>query len=153
MNLHALVKGAIGTVNPHILGSVLQSTGATIKPDGTPQPQYRQFDNIEMQVQSLTTKDLRQAEMLNLQGTLRSIYLFGEVDGIVRATAKGGDLIVIDHGVNKGVWLVNSVLEQWPDWCKVSVVLQPEAIPAVTRFIPSYRFNDNRNSGYLPSCS
>jgi len=146
MNLHGLVTGAIGVVNPRILGSVKVSTGSSITPAGVRVPTYTTLNNVEMQVQPLSTKDLRQVEMLNLQGTLRAIYFFGEVAAIIRGLNRGGDLVVINQGVNAGVWLVNSVLEQWPDWCKTVVTLQTDAIET---FIPSLNFSDLRNSQYL----
>lgn len=76
------------------------------------------------QMQSATGRDLRQVEGLNLNGTLRAVYFNGEVDAIVRSFRKGGD-VIIDTSGNE--WLVAQVLEQWPDWCKVMVVLQNSA--------------------------
>lgn len=124
MNLHGLVSGAISTVNPFILGTVKYSTGATTDAAFTRQPSYTTVTGVQMQVQALTAEDLRQVDGLNLNGTKRAIYLYDQINGVVRSKSKGGDLIVIDSGVNAGTWLVNLVLEQWPDWCKCAVTLQ-----------------------------
>jgi hypothetical protein len=59
-----------------------------------------------MQVQAMGSRDLAQIEGLNLNGEKRKIYFYGEVDAIVRSANKGGDLVVIDSGVNAGTWLV-----------------------------------------------
>lgn len=142
MNLHAIVAGAISGVNPLVPVQVQVSIGKSTAPDGTPTPQWLPPVTVPGQVQALTYADLRQLEGLNLAGMQRAIYLYGEVNGIVRATNKGGDLITTPDG---SVWLVNQVLEQWndagpPSWCKVAVTLQDQ-VPT------SADFTDPRNSG------
>ena len=121
MNLHAIVSGAIGTVNPFAPFDVKVSTGYTNNPDATRTPLYTTVSGVMGQVQSLTFRDLQQLEGLNLQGIRRAIYLDGRIDGLVRPAKKGGDLII---GCDGSVWLVAMVLEYWPDWCKVAVTLQ-----------------------------
>jgi hypothetical protein len=76
------------------------------------------------QVQPMTWRDLQMVEGVNLGGVRWKIYLFGEVDGIVRPEKKGGDLITISTGRHQGVWLVTQVLEQFPDWVCAAIVLQ-----------------------------
>jgi hypothetical protein len=124
MNLHGIVANQIGAVNPFILGTVRFSTGSTTAADGTRVPTYRDVTGIKMQVQAMGSRDLAQIEGLNLNGEKRKIYFYGEVEAIVRSANKGGDLVVIDSGVNAGTWLVNLSLEQFPDWCSVVVTLQ-----------------------------
>jgi hypothetical protein len=78
------------------------------------------------QIQAMSTRDLRQTDSLNLQGTLSAIYLSGWVQAIVRATNKGGDLIIFPDG---SVYLVNLVTEPWSltaHWCKVIATKQSE---------------------------
>lgn len=79
--------------------------------------------SVEAQVQALTFRDIQQVEGLNLQGTQRAMYLYGDVEGLVRPTGQGGDLITMADAT---VWLVTHVLETWPGWCKVAVTLQNE---------------------------
>lgn len=126
MNLHGIVAGVIGAVNPHTVGTVSINTGSTDTPSGVRVPTYRDYPNIRMQVQSLTFRDLMQLDGLNMNGERRKIYLFGEVDAIVRAFNKGGDLIRIANGVHRGTWLVAQTLEQFPGWCSVAATLQNE---------------------------
>jgi hypothetical protein len=76
------------------------------------------------QVQALSTRDLRQAEMLNLQGTLKAAYLNGAVAGGVRVQIKGGDLVQFLDG---SVWLITTVSEPWAltaGWTKAILTLQ-----------------------------
>lgn len=124
MNLHGIVSGAIGTVNPPVSGTIKVSTGYTIDATFKQVPAYTTLTGIQMQVQALTYKDLQQLDGLNLNGTRRAIYVNGKFDGVVRPQLKGGDLFVIASGVNAGTWLCAQVLECWPDWCKCAVTLQ-----------------------------
>lgn len=124
MNLHSLASNFISVVNPPVPCQIQVNTGAITNPDGTQTPGYASQITVQAQVQPLSQNDLRQVESLNLQGTLRSIYINGNVDGVVRVTAKGGDLITVLAGPNAGLYLVNKVEEAWPDWCHCIATLQ-----------------------------
>jgi len=121
VNLHGITSPAVGVVNPHVLVTLRVSTGYTTDDTGRQTPTYAADVTVMAQVQSLSARDLRQLESLNLQNIQNTIYLSGQVSGIVRASGKGGDLIVMGDGT---VYLVVAVLEQWPDWVKVAVTLQ-----------------------------
>lgn len=121
MNLHGIVAGAISAVNPMVPVTVQASTGYVTGADGKRTPTYAAPVAANGQVQELTTRDLRQLDGLNVQGSMRAIYLDGFVSGAVRVTKQGGDLITFEDG---SVWLTTNVLEQWPDWVKVAVTLQ-----------------------------
>ncbi|RVT95248.1 hypothetical protein EOD42_16825 [Rhodovarius crocodyli] len=120
MNLHSIVYGAIGTVNPHVLATLQASQGYTTLPDGTQVPNYDAPQNVMVQVQALSFADLKQIEGLNITGDARAIYLAGDWRGVVRPGQNGGDLITI--GTDR--FLVAQTLEQWPDWTKLVAVLQ-----------------------------
>ena len=124
MNLHQIVSGAIGRVNPFINATLLRSTGYTIGADGSQAPSYAAPVPAAVQVQALSSDELKQVEGLNVQGNKQGIYLNGNWNGAVRVNRAGGDLIVIDQGPAAGTYLVVTVLENWPDWTKVAVVLQ-----------------------------
>lgn len=120
MNLHGIVSGAINAVNPFVTVAVSYSTGYATDSNYVQVPTYETFP-AKAQIQALSGKDLRQVEGLNLQGTVRAIYFYGDVEAIVRVLRKGGDMITDS---DNNAWLVNQVLETWPDWCKVVVTLQ-----------------------------
>lgn len=124
MNLHGIVSGAIGAVNPQRKFTVQISAGYTSSADGTQVPVYLKSITLMGQAQPMSWKDLQQTDGLNLQGTVQSIYFTGRIEGIVRADRKGGDLVTDDQGK---IWLVETVLEEWPDWCKVAVTLQNQS--------------------------
>lgn len=120
MNLHGIAAPVIAAVNPPVVATVRISTGYTTNPDGSRTPTY-QTSAVTAQVQALTYRDLQQIEGLNLNGTRRAIYLNGALNGVVRVSQRGGDLITLSDGT---VWLTAYVFEQWPDWVKVAATLQ-----------------------------
>jgi hypothetical protein len=127
MNLNQIVARVIDAVNTRVIASVQISTGNVTNADGTRTPSYADPVNVAAQVQPLTFRDIMQIQGLNLQGTRKAIYLNGEIDGLIRPTNQGGDLITLPDG---SVWLVALVLEGWDltaGWCKVAATLQNDA--------------------------
>lgn len=129
LNLHNIIRGAIDALNPVFTGVWRRSTGSTTAADGSRTPTYADA-TVTMRVQALSGKDLRHESFLNMQGVKRSVYLYGNVQGVVRPDVKGGDILQFPEnrgGANRD-WLAVIVLETWtPDasgWCKVGVVLQ-----------------------------
>ena len=131
MNLHAIVTSAISSINPPFVGSVLISAGFTVAGDGTQKATYTQFDGVSMQVQALTSSDLKQIDSVNLSSIMRGVYMNGAIEGLDRYAGKGGDILVF----NNQAWLVVEVLEGWDNagWCKVAVTQQglpPSVLPS-----------------------
>jgi hypothetical protein len=123
MNLHGIVSGAIGGINPQTPVTVQQSTGFTIGADGSQIPSYTTIATTA-QVQALSWRDMLKLEGLNAQGVQQKAYLNGNFEGIFRVLGKGGDLIVI-NGIT---YLVTAVLERWPDWCCVAITAQTDTV-------------------------
>lgn len=119
MNLHGLVSGAIGVVNPHTPATMQVSTGYTTSASGSRTPTFTATD-VMVQLQSMSYQDLKQIDGLNLQGVLKAVYAQGNFNGVNRPKEQGGDLLVI----GADTWLIVQVLETWPDWCKFIVNLQ-----------------------------
>ncbi len=128
MDLHAIVAGAIGTVNPFILASLQMSNGYTTTASGKQVPVYFPAINQLIQVQALSSKDLAQLDGLNIQGANRAIYTEGFWSGVIRPDSKGGDLFTFPAvpGGSTRTWLVVQALETWPDWSKLAVTLQDD---------------------------
>lgn len=130
MNLHGIVAGAVGAVNPMIVATILESDGYTIAATGKQVPVYKAPVSVKVQVQALEFGDLRQLEAMNVQGERRAVYIYGsEWNGISRIDERGGDLLIFPErpGADPRTWLVAVVLEKWPDWVKVAVTLQNDA--------------------------
>lgn len=122
MDLNAIVSDVVSIVNPRVPVTIQTSTGNSA-PDATGRrvPTYAAPVTVMAQVQDLTSKDLRQLEGLNVQGSNVSIYVAGVVSVVQRVTQQGGDVITFEDGTT---YLTTLVLERWPSWCKVSATLQ-----------------------------
>lgn len=124
MNLHAMVSGAIATINPFITIVIQPSSGYTTNADGSQLPSYGAPITTQAQRQALQYNDIVQIDGLNIQGQKCKLYLNGSWNGIVRVNKKGGDLITFPDG---SVWLVALVSENWSDvdgWVSIVCVLQ-----------------------------
>lgn len=119
MNLRGIANRATRTINPNVEGVFKVNTGFTTQPGGGRVPSYTDVP-VTVQLQELSSTDLRQIDAVNIQGILRSAYLNGNFNGVNRPEQKGGDILMI--GTEK--WLVVKVPELWPDWCRVIVNLQ-----------------------------
>lgn len=130
MNLHAIVRGAIGSVNPDVSAQYLASTGATTDAAGKRAPTYAAPVTVRIQVQPTGGKDLERIAALNLQGIPRSVYMYGDVQGVQRVLAKGGDILQFAAFKSAAVtnWLVVLVDGPWNveqgGWTKLLVVQQ-----------------------------
>lgn len=125
MDLQAITSAACQVITPPDFATVKISTGHS-QPDaaGLMKPQFTTITNVRVDVQAMSTTDLDMVDGLNLTGIKRSIYLQGQFAGLQRPNNKGGDLIIIASGANRGTWLISMVLENWPDWVRVCGVLQ-----------------------------
>lgn len=125
MNLHGIVSPIIAAVNPMITGQVRYSDGYAMGAGRKQVPKYLPAEDVRLQVQPLSGRDVAHLEAQNIQGVQRSVYMFGDTQGVVRPLAKGGDLLLFGGQT----WLVTAVFETWPDWCKVGVTLQMDETP------------------------
>lgn len=121
MDLRGLANGVSSTVNPNQTVRVSRSMGYTIGAGRKQVPSYAAPVEGPGQVQALDGKDLQQLDGLNIQGTIRAIYLRGVLAGVIRPDGTGGDLVETADGQT---WLVVKVLESWPTWTKAAIVLQ-----------------------------
>jgi hypothetical protein len=124
MNLHGIAGPIIGAVNPNIHVVFEESTGYTKDAAFRQVPAFAAPVTLLGQVQELTSKDLQHLEAMNVQESSVAIYLYGTANGVVRVKQEGGDRITVPSGPSAGVYKVTRVIEQWPDWVKVAVVLQ-----------------------------
>lgn len=131
MNLHGLVRGVVGAVNPDRSVSVLRSTGYITGSNGKQIPQYCRIDGQSANVQACKGKDIERMNNLGFQGLFRKVYLYGDIVGISRPDGTGGDILKFSQVVGDPAqdWKVVSVEESWSDWCCVIVQLQSTVIP------------------------
>ena len=122
MDLRGLANGVTSTINPNETVTVLRSTGYTIGAGAKQVPTFAAPVTGPAQVQALDANDIKQLDGLNIQGTIRAIYLRGTLAGVVRPNQTGGDIVKRKNETES--WLVVKVLESWPDWAKAAIVLQ-----------------------------
>ena len=120
MNLQAIANGAIIAVNSQIPATLQMSTGYMTGANGKQSPMYNAPQSLLIQVQAASGATLAHLAALNIQGVNRVAYLAGDWSGLVRPNKQGGDLITF----NGQTWLIVQVLETWPDWSRVAIVLQ-----------------------------
>lgn len=120
MNLHRIVKSAISSINPFIPAVVKVSDGFEVGPGRKQVPKYLPDQAVSIQLQPLSSDDLKHVDGMNLQGLLKSIHVDGNYYGVNREKAIGGDLFII----GSEIWLVIGPLELWPQWCRLLVQLQ-----------------------------
>lgn len=65
-------------------------------------------------------------DALNIEGVARSVHMVGNVQGVVRADQKGGDILQFPEmpGGTVRNWRVVSVMETWPTYSRVLAILQ-----------------------------
>jgi len=132
LNLHSTVRGAVNAVNADVTVAWLKSTGYSVTAAGKQVPQYQPAVNVKAQVQPPSGRDLRHLEFLNIQGTIRTVFMFSDPLAIVRVDAKGGDLLQFPQFTGAPVdnWLIAHVDETWDvdsgGWSKVFAVLQTD---------------------------
>lgn len=71
-------------------------------------------------------------DSLNIQGVLRTVYMYGQTVGVVRPDGTGGDILNFVQAPNRDAqsWKVVHQKEVFPDWVCVIVQLQTELVSA-----------------------
>lgn len=126
MNLHAMVRGAITTVNPDVTISLKRASGYTTGSNGKQVATYAGTVSGPAQIQAMDKGGLRHMNELNITGIVRKVYLYGNWMGVIRTDKTGGDVLTFAQipGGAAEDWKIVTVFETWPDWCCVGVVLQ-----------------------------
>jgi hypothetical protein len=128
INVRAIANRRIQVVNKDIPAVFLRSTGYSTDISGHRSATYSQIP-VRIQNQAATNDDLRQVDGLNLQGIIRTVSIAGDLQGTVRASNTGGDLLQFpDASGRVRQWLVTHVLETWPAWCRVLAVMQADSV-------------------------
>ncbi|GMG89664.1 hypothetical protein Cmtc_08840 [Cupriavidus sp. TKC] len=129
MNLHGIVSGVIGAVNPHVPATLQRNGQPVTAPDGGRTPTYTTSTEI-VQVQALSAREIQHLDGLNITGVLRKVYLNGDWRSVYRPGNQGGDRFQfaaaapVPVNLQGTTWLVVQVLETWPDWCSLAIQLQ-----------------------------
>lgn len=126
IDVHSLANQAVQQVNTDTSVVWVQSTGGyTTDATGHRTPTTA-TQTVQANVQGVSAEDLKHLDGLNIQGVMRSVHLYGNVQGAVRADSQGGDILRFPEVPGSAVrnWRVVTVMETWPTWCRVIAVLQ-----------------------------
>lgn len=132
INLRGIANAAIQGINPNIKIRVQSPNGFTTDEYYNQVPKYIE-ETLQGNVQAMSSDDLKHIDGLNLEGTLRAVYLYGNYNGVMRVGQQPSTKLFFttnESGVTRErEWNVFKMLEAWQGWCKVAVVLQEEVIP------------------------
>ncbi|QIM62229.1 hypothetical protein A1D29_02325 [Pasteurellaceae bacterium Orientalotternb1] len=122
MNLRKIANRAIRKVNPNISATLKLNMGISTDETGKRIARFEEIA-VKIQPQSLSTQDLQLFDSLAQQGQLLNVYISGQIHALRRLSQKGADKLVFKaFGENEeSEWLIKSVAESFPNWCKVVV--------------------------------
>lgn len=126
MNLRKLANAGTKTINPNIPIIWDRSVGYSTNAAGKQTPNVV-TTTVYGNAQGITGEEIQHIDAISMQGVYRKVYMYGNVQGIVRTDGKGGDILKFPEApgeANKN-WKVITVMETWPDWASVLVELQP----------------------------
>lgn len=154
IDLFNIANDAVQPVNSDMLGKFYASTGAVLGVGRSQIPQFRVAQDVSLQVQGVSARQLRHLEQLNIQGVLRAVHMRGNGQGVVRVNQQGGDLLYfpeVPDGVPR-VWKIIQVLETWATWARVIVNLQTDKNPPAPPVADGgYQPPGYQPPGYQPS--
>lgn len=122
MNLRAIANGLTSVVNPNMEATLLLNKGYQTDESGRRTPYFDSM-RVLIQTQSLSSQERQEFDGLLQQGHMLSVYVTGQVSVLRRIQGKGADkLVFVPYGEKEPTeWLIKTVAESWPDWCKVMV--------------------------------
>ena len=123
MNLRAIANSLTRGINPNNTTAILaKNDGYTVAAGGIKTPKYIE-STIEIQTQSIESKDLQHLNLTAQQGQYNFVYANGLISAQRRNLDKGEDLLKFkSYGENEvSTWKVTKVMESYPDWVKVLV--------------------------------
>ncbi len=125
MNLHGIASRYVSKVNPLVQAELYVNMGWIEGRGAKRIAQWAPPIIRTMQIQALDSSDTTHNDEMNTSISTHRIYVYGVLNDLTRANQLGGDKIQILTGRQAGaVFLVTSILEQWPDWVCALATLQ-----------------------------
>lgn len=122
MNLRAIANGAITAVNPNT-AALLRLPDKYRTDDAGRRSTVFRDEPVTIQAQALSAAERQQFDGLLQQGQMLSVYVSGQFHVLRRIAGKGAEkLLFTAYGESEpSEWLVKSLQESWPNWCRVVV--------------------------------
>lgn len=121
MNMHKLVRGPVGLVNPDKIGTLYTVSGYAVA-HGIRTPSY-QLADVRLQFQAAASDGVSRMLAIAQNNSVEIVYAYGNISDLSRPDDSGGSVIEVDNRW----YYVQRVLEWWPGWCCLSVVRQLDA--------------------------
>ena len=120
MNLRAIANGAITAVNPNT-AALLRLPDKYRTDDAGRRSTVFRNEPVTIQAQALSAAEREQFDGLLQQGQMLSVYVSGQFHVLRRIAGKGAEkLLFTAYGESEpSEWLVKSLQESWPNWCRV----------------------------------
>jgi len=120
INVAQLAQNAIQNVLPDRTATFKKWNGAAKNADGERVATYTST-TIKCQIQELSSSQLNYATRIGLQGELRNVYILAPNLLVANSQGQtGGDMLNFDSRD----WLVVTLAESYPTYCKVIVQRQ-----------------------------
>lgn len=122
VNLRGIANRLTSAINPNVTATLHVSTGYDTSAAYKQVPTYAPPEQLTVQIQALTKKELEHLAEMNISDCERAVYANRQLTGVDRVTNSGGDLIDLPDGT----YLVTAVLEGWTTagWCKAALTRQ-----------------------------
>lgn len=122
MNLRAIANGAITAVNPNT-AALLRLPDKYRTDDAGRRSTVFRDEPVTIQAQALSAAERQQFDGLLQQGQVLGVYVSGQIHVLRRIEGKGAEkLLFAAYGESEpSEWLVKSLQESWPNWCRVVV--------------------------------
>lgn len=120
IDVRGMANMVSSTVNDNKSVELYVSTGFTSGAGLRQVPSYADPVTGYAQIQALDSSDLKHIDGLNIQGTLKTIFMYGALAGVIQPEGKGGDLVKFDGNT----WLIVKVVEAWPTWTRAVIQYQ-----------------------------
>lgn len=120
INVRGMANALTQGVNPNISAVLRVNDGYTVNDYGEQIPVYAE-ESIEIQPQSLESKELDHLDLINRQGEFIAVYAYGDINAIRRWLQKGASqLLFKPYGEAMDVtWNVDKVLESYSTWVRL----------------------------------
>ena len=120
LRMRKIANGITRSVNGNVACKIKVSTGYTVDGYGQQIPSYTEQD-IELQLQSMSTQDLAHFDFINQQGQFVYGYANGVISAIRRQLGLGSSIAIFKaYGEDTlSEWNVKQVVESYDDWVKV----------------------------------
>lgn len=132
IRLRTIANRLTAGINPNIPAILKVSTGYATDDAGLQVPAYAYPEDVSVQVQALTQKELQHLDKLNITNGQAGVFIDRQLNSADRSTGSGGDILVFDDScavpedLRNSTWLVVAVLEGWPGsgWCRAAITRQ-----------------------------